>query len=64
MLPLFAPALCGVNRTKIVVVATVPLEGVRLTLDPNPEPEVVETSKSVDGAVTIRFAVRLLPETV
>jgi hypothetical protein len=43
MFPLFRPVLCGVKRTKIVVVATVPLEGERLTLGPNPDPEVVET---------------------
>jgi hypothetical protein len=45
-----------------VVDATVPLEGVRETEDPNPEPLAVETSKPV-GAVTVKLSVSKDPET-
>jgi len=45
-----------------VVDATVPLEGVRETEGPNPDPLLVETSKPV-GAVTVRLAVSNEPET-
>jgi hypothetical protein len=43
MFPLFAPVLPGAKRTKIVVVATVPPEGVSVTDEPKPEPVVVDT---------------------
>jgi hypothetical protein len=46
----------------MVVDATVPLEGVRETEDPNPEPLAVETSKPV-GAVTVKLSVSKDPET-
>lgn len=50
-------------RTKMVVVLTVPLDGVKETEPANPPPEVVDTSKPV-GAVTTRLAVRSVPDTV
>ena len=43
MFPLFVPVLVGAKRTKMVVVATVPLEGVSVTDEPKPLPLVVET---------------------
>ena len=45
-----------------MVDATVPLEGVRETEGPNPDPLLVETSKPV-GAVTVKSAVSSEPET-
>ena len=45
-----------------MVLETVPLEGVRETLDAQPEPEVVEMLKPV-GAVTTKFPVRYNPDT-
>jgi hypothetical protein len=49
-------------RTYINVLETVPLEGVKETLDVKPAPEVVETLKPV-GAVTTKLPVRYKPET-
>lgn len=46
-----------------MVLETDSLEGVRETLDAQPEPEVVETLKPV-GAVTTKFPDRYIPETV
>ena len=40
-----------------------PLVGAILTLLPYPEPDVNETSKFV-GAVTIKFAVKFVPDAV
>jgi hypothetical protein len=57
------PAVARLNRTKIVVVATVPPDGAIVTEDPNPLPLVFDTWKS-EGAVTTRSAVRLAPATV
>ena len=45
------------------MVETVPLVGVRETLEVKPLPESVETLKPV-GAVTTKFAERYIPETV
>ena len=45
-----------------MVLETVPLEGVRETLDAQPEPEVVETLNPV-GAVTNKFPVKYKPDT-
>jgi hypothetical protein len=49
-------------RTYINVLETVPLDGVKETLDVKPAPEVVETLKPV-GAVTTKFPDRYKPET-
>ena len=51
------------KRTYIVVVATVPPVSVRVTDEPKPEPDVVETSKSA-GAVMVMSSVKLLPSAV
>jgi hypothetical protein len=46
-----------------VVLATLPLDCVRVRLLAYPLPRLVETSKP-DGAVTVRVAFRVDPETV
>jgi hypothetical protein len=50
-------------RTNTDVVATVPDDGVKVTVVPKPVVELVETSKFV-GAVTVIFAAKLVPLTV
>ena len=62
-LPDGVPVADAATRTYMVVVATVPVEGVNETVFAKPDPEVVETSNPV-GAVTTRAAVKLVPETV
>jgi hypothetical protein len=61
--PLEDPGVARSKRTYTVVAGTVPLEGVRLSVGPNPKPLESETSKSVVAVMT-RFVVRLLPATV
>jgi len=51
------------DRTKIVVLPTVPPACVSVTLLPKPLPAVSDTSKPL-GAVAVIFAVKLTPETV
>jgi hypothetical protein len=46
-----------------VVLLTIPPTGVKLTLLPNPLPDVRDTSKAADIDIT-RFAVRSVPETI
>ena len=52
-----------VNLTYTLDEATDPLDCVKVTLDPKPEPEVLETSYPV-GAVTVMSFVKLFPEMV
>jgi hypothetical protein len=63
ILPEGVPVADAAMRTYIVVLATVPPDWVKVTVDPKPLPLVVEISKSA-GAVIIILAVRLLPDTV
>ena len=52
-----------VSLTYTLDEATDPLDCVKVTLDPKPEPDVLETSYPV-GAVTVMSFVRFIPEMV
>ena len=63
ILPFGEPLALLFIRIYIVVVFTIPDVWGKFTLFPNPEPELVDTSKPV-GAVTIKLAVNPIPLTV
>ena len=48
----------------MVVAATVPLEGINVTLEPKPDPEVVDTLKFVGAVMVILLLPKVVPETI
>ena len=60
--PAGVPVADAESRTNMLVLETDPLEGIRVTVVPNPEPLEVEISKPA-GAVITRSDSRLVPDT-
>ena len=62
--PAGVPAVAPVKRTKIVVVATVPVVGVKFCVAAKPATALVWETSNPAGAVMVISAVKFTPETV